>query len=498
MFDAILLFARLILAVVFGIAGIAKLADPTGSRKSIIGFGLPAPLVIPLAWLLPVAELVCAAALLPVASAWWGATGVLMLLLCFIAGISISLIQGRRPDCHCFGQLHSAPIGWQTLVRNAALAGIAAGIVWLGRENPGASVVDLVRGMNGTSSALAALAIGIALIAGFELWALVHVLRQNGRLLLRIEAVETKLAGSVEAPPPGLPVGSEAPAFGLPDLAGDTVTLKSLLQHGKPVLLFFSEPGCSACDAALPEVAQWQREYADKLVIVPISRGDIKENRAKSSKYGLRNVLLQTDREVAQSYLAEGTPSAVIVKEGRVESSLALGTDAIRGLVAHAVLPPSVIAGDPVPSLRLPDLGGEMVDIAQFRKRRTLVLFWSPSCGFCKEMLDDLKRWEADPQEDAPELVVIAAGALEENRKQGFRSRVLLDPYYAASQVFNSGGTPSAVMLERGKVASNVAVGSQAVLALAGAVPKNGRHENRAPKSEPNAGVELLAQEAAQ
>ncbi len=68
-------------------------------------------------------------------------------------------------------------------------------------------------------------------------------------------------------------------------------------------------------------------------------------------------------------------------------------------------------------------------------------------------------------------LVVIAAGAFEDNRKQGFRSRVLLDPYYAASQVFNSGGTPSAVSVEEGRVASGVAVGAQAVLALAGAVP---------------------------
>jgi thiol-disulfide isomerase/thioredoxin len=103
------------------------------------------------------------------------------------------------------------------------------------------------------------------------------------------------------------------------------------------------------------------------------------------------------------------------------------------------------------------------------------MLFWSPSCGFCQQMLEDLRKWEDDAREDAPELLVIAAGALDENRKQGFRSRVLLDPYYAASQVFNSGGTPSAVLVEEGRVASAVAVGSEAVLALAGAVPAGGR-----------------------
>jgi thiol-disulfide isomerase/thioredoxin len=329
--------------------------------------------------------------------------------------------------------------------------------------------------MSGTVSAFGALTIAVAALAGFELWALVHVLRQNGRLLLRLEAVEAKLAGGAEAPPPGLPVNSDAPAFSLQNLVGDTVTLEMLLERGKPLLLLFSEPGCGACDAAIPEVAQWQREYGDRLLIVPISRGDVKENRAKSAKYGLRNVLLQTDSDVAQAYQAQGTPSAVLVKEGRIDSSLALGTDAIRGLVARATLPASVTVGDPVPSLRLPDLSGKLIDLAQLQTRRTLMLFWSPSCGFCQQMLEDLKRWEHNPQDDAPELVVISAGALDENRKQGFSSRVLLDPYYAASQVFNSGGTPSAVMVERGRVASSVAVGAEAVLGLAGAVPADER-----------------------
>lgn len=468
--NIILLLARLILALVFGIAGIAKLADPAGSRKSIAAFGVPEPLALPLAWLLPLMELVCAAALLPLASAWWGATGVLILLLSFSAGITISLIRGRRPDCHCFGQLHSAPIGWRTLVRNAVLAGISAWIVWQGRYNPGASLLSW--GLSGRSSALAGLALAVVLLAGFELWALVHVLRQNGRLMLRLEAVEAKLAaGGVPAPPPGLPVSSAAPAFRLSDLNGRTVTLPMLLEPGKLLLLLFSEPGCGACDAAIPEVAQWQREYRDRLSIVPITRGTVKENRAKGAKFDLQNVLIQTDREVAQAYQVEGTPSAVLVKEGRIESSLAIGIDQIRGLVARATLPAPVKEGDLVPSLRLPDLSGKLIDLAHLRNRRTVMLFWSPSCGFCQQMLDDLKKWEDSQRGDGPELVVIAAGALDENRKQGFRSRVLLDPYYAASQVFNSGGTPSAVLLDQGRVASSVAVGAQAVLELAGAVP---------------------------
>ena len=35
----------------------------------------------------------------------------LVLLLLFVGGISYNVARGRSPDCHCFGQLHSAPAG---------------------------------------------------------------------------------------------------------------------------------------------------------------------------------------------------------------------------------------------------------------------------------------------------------------------------------------------------------------------------------------------------
>src|SRR5437868_2403025 len=138
----LLLLARLLLAVVFVVAGLAKLADRAGSRQALVGFGLPAALAAPLGILLPLAEVAVAVALLPAASAWWGALGALALLLLFVAGIGFNLARGRTPDCHCFGQLHSEPVGWTTLARNAILAAIAAFVVWQGRANPGVSAVS--------------------------------------------------------------------------------------------------------------------------------------------------------------------------------------------------------------------------------------------------------------------------------------------------------------------------------------------------------------------
>src|SRR5918995_3203752 len=146
--DAALLIARLVLAGVFALAGVAKLSDLEGSRKAIIEFSLPAVLASPRALLLPLAELGVAAALIPASSAWWGALGALGLLLLFVAGISLNLARGRKPDCHCFGQLYSAPAGWSTLARNGLLAAVAGFLVWQGRHGAGPSAVHWLRALS--------------------------------------------------------------------------------------------------------------------------------------------------------------------------------------------------------------------------------------------------------------------------------------------------------------------------------------------------------------
>ena len=140
--DAALLIARLVLAGVFALAGVAKLSDLEGSRKAIIDFGLPAVLASPLALLLPLAELAVAAALIPASTAWWGALGALGLLMLFVVGISLNLARGRKPDCHCFGQLHSAPAGWKTLARNGVLAAVAGFVLWEGFDVAGPSAIS--------------------------------------------------------------------------------------------------------------------------------------------------------------------------------------------------------------------------------------------------------------------------------------------------------------------------------------------------------------------
>lgn len=117
------------MAAVFAVAGMAKLMDRDGARQAVAAFGVPRRLVAPLATILPVAEIGVALALLLRATAVAGAAGALVLLGLFIVGVTVNLAGGRQPDCRCFGQLHTAPLGVKTLARNVILAGLAALVV---------------------------------------------------------------------------------------------------------------------------------------------------------------------------------------------------------------------------------------------------------------------------------------------------------------------------------------------------------------------------------
>lgn len=501
-----LLIARFLLAGVFAVAGVAKLVDRDGSRRSFSEFGVPDPLAIPLSILLPLAELSVAAALLPTATAWWGALGAVALLGLFVAAVSVALVRGRKPECHCFGQLHSAPAGWSTLARNAALAAVASSLVWLGWEgNLGPSAIAWL-GTLSTTQLLVLVGVIVMLgLLGSQWWFLLHLFHQNGRLLVRIEALESRTKndaapshnGAPARAEEGLPLGAAAPDFSLSGLYGETHTLESLRAPGNPVMLLFTDPGCGPCTAMLPEIGRWQEEHAEKLTISLISRGDPEENRAKSTEHSQHRVLLQRDWEVSEAYRVNSTPSGVLVRaDGTIASPVVGGAEGIRNLLAHALgertqlptqlaaqghpcpkcgkvhaasptVPAALQIGEPAPEVRLTDLEGNTVELEDFRGEETLVLFWNPGCGFCQQMLPDIKSWEENPPQGAPRLLVVSAGTREANEAMGLVSPVVLDQSFATGRAFGAGGTPSAVLVNAvGEVSSGVAVGAPAVLEL--------------------------------
>ena len=132
--------------------------------------------------------------------------------------------------------------------------------------------------------------------------------------------------------------------------------------------------------------------------------------------------------------------------------------------------PASPRVGEPAPDFSLPDLAGQTVSLSDFRGDETLVLFWRPSCGFCQRMLPDLKAWEARSPTDAPRLLVVSTDSVADNQAMGLRSPVLLDQDgMSVGRLFGATGTPMAVLVDaEGKIASELAAGAPAVLALAG------------------------------
>src|SRR3954469_20845580 len=96
--DTALIVARLALALVFALAGAAKLADLPGSRNALEDFGVSQHLARPFAVVLPLAELLTATLLLFAPTAQIGGLLAAALLLLFIGGIANALHAGRTPD----------------------------------------------------------------------------------------------------------------------------------------------------------------------------------------------------------------------------------------------------------------------------------------------------------------------------------------------------------------------------------------------------------------
>ena len=457
---AALAVAALVLAAVFAVAGVAKLADRKGSREAARAFGVPDPLAGVVGTGLPLLELAIAVLLLPPATRLYAAAAAFALLLAFSIAIGVAMARGQAPDCHCFGQLHSEPAGWKTLGRNAALAGLAAFVVVGGHDDPGSGPfawLGRLDGLEWVVLALAAALVALAVVGGL---AVLHALRSYGRVLTRLDRAEERLhAAGLDIEDPdvmpasGLSPGTDAPPFSLASLDGERITLEDLRHSGHPLLLVFTSPTCGQCSVLMPEVQAWQRDHADEVTVAVLSGG--KPSLVREKTVGLERVLLDKDLAVYERYDVNGTPSAVLIADdGTIAAWTAAGSEWIEALFEQALgglgRTPGLPVGADVPT-----------EIAEVVEGPTALLFWNPDCGFCQSMENDLRAWLADQPKDAPTVVVVSAGECD------LPARVVLDLDWALADSFSADGTPMAVLVDgEGRIASPLATGASDVLAL--------------------------------
>jgi peroxiredoxin/uncharacterized membrane protein YphA (DoxX/SURF4 family) len=311
------LILRVVLAAVFALAAAGKALDLAGSRRAVAEFGAPRALAGVFGTLLPALEAAIAVSLLVTPAARAGAVAALVLLAVFIAAIARLLARGIEADCHCFGQLHSAPAGKGTLARNGSLAALAAVIAAAG---PGRSLAAL----SGEDAALLATSVGLAAAAASAalLWS------ENRALRTRPSAI----------PDDGLALGSVVPNVALRSLDGAIVALADLLGDGRPSLLVQVGVRCPACHGLMPNLARWSRTMAGSLRVLTVSSGDLDKNRAFAEEFAVPDLLVSEGRELAEALEVRATPSAVYIDEhARIAERPAIGGLAIESLIRTAL-----------------------------------------------------------------------------------------------------------------------------------------------------------------
>jgi peroxiredoxin len=347
------------------------------------------------------------------------------------------------------------------------------------------------------------------LLIAIGTWLVYQLARQNGRILLRLESIEKQIelrAGPRTEPKRReagrLAVGTAAPDFELPDLAGARHRLSEF--RGKDVLLIFFNPKCGFCTKMAADLAALPVDGGSGgAVPVVVTTGDAEENRKLVKRYDIRCVvLLQEQMDVSSQYRAQGTPMGYRIDgEGRIASELAVGAELLlklgtaiahssrqtpcAGTSAHGVSglhkdDPSLArsklnrsglkAGAAAPEFRLPRIDGGELSLADLRGGRVLLVFSDPNCGPCDQLAPGLQQVHAERSD--LQVLMISRRDMEATRtkaaKLGLSFPTVLQKQWEISLQYAMFATPIAYLIdEQGVLLSDVAVGVGPILALA-------------------------------
>ncbi|NNE68210.1 MAG: TlpA family protein disulfide reductase [Pyrinomonadaceae bacterium] len=470
--DYLIQILTIALSTVFLTSAIAKLIDFKGAVEAGGEFGIPkAAAPLSMAFLIGV-EFAVSFCLLISPVHFGAALAAVLLLLLFSIATARLVIQGRSPECRCFGQLSSEPVGKSSLIRNGVFLVLAVAVALLaGSATPiggdGSQPVFLIL------FALVGLLIASVLIA----------LELRGRL----DGMEDRLKGvekyttllemqeSGDEPTGGLPIGTFVGDISIENSAHEPFAIGSLTNEKLALLMIFVGPDCLPCVSLAEHIPKWAEVLKDTVEIALISTADEETNIEKFGSEIAEYLYLQHGSEVSDPLKARWTPTALLVgPDGRIASKPAAGDTAITTLITslvdtESIEPPLFVGeelgtlsdrfGQTIPEFELERLGGARFRNSDLLKKPTLVVFWSLTCQYCTEMLTEMLTW----RRDSPELglAIIADGDRRKLEETGLGGSLILDDNYKVSETFGMYGTPSAVIVdENGVVVSETAQGA--------------------------------------
>jgi peroxiredoxin len=341
-------------------------------------------------------------------------------------------------------------------------------------------------------------------------WLGYQLVRQNGRILLRLEAIERQLGARSPAQrrePVGLPVGTLAPDFELPDLTGARRKLSEF--RGRDVLLIFFNPKCGFCAKMADDLAAQPLGAGGGWAIpLVVTTGNPDENRQLVERHGIPCVVLRQEQmEVASRFRVLGTPMGYrIDAAGRIASELTVGAEALLALAApfsrvpkgraheHAQgasgngsahngkqPDPSLArsrlnrnglkAGVVAPEFRLPRIDGGELSLGDLRGGRVLLVFSDPDCGPCDKLAPRLQELHVQ----LPDLHILMLSRRDVNATRtkaaalGLSFPIVMQKQWEISLKYGMFATPIGYLIdEQGMIARDIAVGVEPILALAG------------------------------
>ncbi|HEV2853352.1 MAG TPA: redoxin domain-containing protein [Thermoanaerobaculia bacterium] len=363
-----------------------------------------------------------------------------------------------------------------------------------------------------TALVMALVALGLVVIGQTAF--LYQLIKQQGRLVMRLDQVERDLGLNPEdavergtvaiqaRQPSGLPVGTVLPNFELPDLDDQPVSLQDF--RGKRVLLVNWSARCGFCDLIAPDLARAEADLERANVkMLLVSHGTAEAERKLAEEHGLKSpILLAMGSAGLEAFETVGTPAAYLLdEEGKVAQPLAIGAERVPALVAGLLpgekaekrtrLPgerplsesrierDGLKAGTPAPNFTLPEVRGGTVSLDQYRGRKVLLVFSDPHCGPCDELAPHLARLQEEHRSNGLDLLMVGRGDPGENRKKvekfGFEFPVGLQRRWEVSKQYGIFSIPAGFLIDEQGVIADVAKGVDQIPALASKLPDIGK-----------------------